>query len=659
MGKEGILVAVLFLISVFAVAGVFASVESDNVQKAYTCLNKKIDAANCSKMNNEEKIFSLLSVGKCKTELLASSKNGTCWPDPDCNLETTSKAIIALNKVGVNTSLPVEWVLSKKGLSKDLNWYLEVDSNRAISCSAGYRVDPNSSASYGDYEFNIGENKIINQSAGPCLERANSNFWFAISPNCYESEFQISCNESFVSTLLYQEKSSGTYHVSENVHSSYKGVTLEKINSYCFLSGESCDYLGTSWAATALDYLGKNVSSFFPYLTTLSTNYQSAFPEVFLYFLTGRLEYKTSILNKQVLNTYFWVRGGIGKYYDTALALLPFQNKDFTEKDNAKKWLFNIQQDDGCWDKGNIVTNGFLLFSIWPKGVGSGGNGGDGETLCSDVGYTCVNDSSQCSSGTVKQQYLCETSSEICCDNSSSGEGGNDCESAGYTCALTSSCQGAPLYQYNDCPGVQRCCETLKEQKTCEDINGTVCSSNEVCSGGNSLYTAGLGTGEECCVGSGTCEEVKSPVSTCEDNLGYCSSSCSSGDVETTDYTCDNSANVCCMPSENPPESGSYWWIWVLFFLVVLVVVGIMYRNKLREFIQKLKAKKGSSNGRGVVGRGGIPPRFPPGYSRNPRIGAPAIRKMIPSQTPQRFIPRKKSSKELDEILRKLKEIGK
>ncbi len=132
MGKESVLIAVLFLISVFAVAGVFASVETDNVQRAYTCLNNKIDATNCSKMSNEEKIFSLLSVGKCKTELLASSKNSTCWPDPNCNLEMTSKAIIALDKVGVNTSLPVEWVLSKKGLSKDLNWYLATGLFHAV-----------------------------------------------------------------------------------------------------------------------------------------------------------------------------------------------------------------------------------------------------------------------------------------------------------------------------------------------------------------------------------------------------------------------------------------------------------------------------------------------------------------------------------------------
>jgi len=576
-------------------------------------------------------------------------------------------------------------------------------SNRALSCSAGYRTDSNSPDSYGDYEFNIGKNKKINQDAGPCLTRANNDFWFAISPGCYKSEFQISCNESFISTLLYQKKNSQTYHVSEDVHSSSGGVTIEKIKSYCFLSGGNCDYLGTSWTATALDYLGKNISSFFPYLTTLSSSYQNVFPQAFLYFLTNRLEYKTSILEKQVLNTYFWVLGGREKYYDTALALLPFQGKDLIEKSNAKNWLFNVQQKDGCWDNKNIVTNGFLLFSLWPKSI-DGGNGGEttcseisgyncvnstslcsgiikqkyscatssevccdtssngdgGNITCSEAGNTCVNDSSQCSSGTIKQQYSCATNSEVCCDTSSNGGGSNDCESAGYTCGVTSSCQGEPLYQYSDCPGIQRCCESLKKQKTCDDVKGTICLSDEFCSGGGKSDTYGLRTGETCCIGSGTCEKVETTNTSCEKNLGYCSSSCSSGDKETTSYACDNSANVCCITPENSNSGGSYWWIWVLFSLVALTVVGIMYKDKLRELIQKLKAKRGSSNGRGVVGGGrGIPPRFPPGYSRNPRIGAPLIRKIIPPRPPQRFIPRKKSPKELEEVLRKLKEIGK
>ncbi|MBS3084756.1 hypothetical protein J4411_02485 [Candidatus Pacearchaeota archaeon] len=62
MRKEGCVFAVLFLISVFAVAGVLAD-ETANVQKAYTCVENLINTTKpCSVLSTEEKIFSLLSV---------------------------------------------------------------------------------------------------------------------------------------------------------------------------------------------------------------------------------------------------------------------------------------------------------------------------------------------------------------------------------------------------------------------------------------------------------------------------------------------------------------------------------------------------------------------------------------------------------------------
>ena len=102
----------------------------------------------------------------------------------------------------------------------------------------------------------------------------------------------------------------------------------------------------------------------------------------------------------------------------------------------------------------------------------------------------------------------------------------------------------------------------------------------------------------------------------------------------------------------------------MLFAFVILVVVGILYRDKLKEFIDKRRARRGGrSSGRmGPSGRG-PPPRFPPSYQRSPQMGSPLPRKVIPSSEPRpsrihRPAPRK-SPKELDEVLKKLKEIGK
>jgi len=169
-----------------------------------------------------------------------------------------------------------------------------------------------------------------------------------------------------------------------------------------------------------------------------------------------------------------------------------------------------------------------------------------------------------------------------------------------------------------------------------------------------------LNYGEICCTGSASCvPKQEDPTSTCVDNFGTCQSSCDSGQEANSDYTCSTSTDLCCMDSPSPTKS--YWWIWVLFFLVILVVVGIIYREKIKEILQKIKAKKGRNNGNpSGSGPRGMPPRFPPGYSRTPQFRPSPPRRIVQeSRPPQRFSPKQKSPKELDEVLKKLKEIGK
>ncbi len=658
MKKGAILFGVLFLIMTFSMVGILASEESEKVDKAFACLEEKIDDKECSTLSIEEKIFSLLSTGKCKTELLEDSEKNSegdaiCWSSSagsTCNSEMTSKAALALERVGVDTELIVEWLWEQKGISTDLRWYLEIDSNRPLLCSIGYEAG----SGYEEHEFEIDIDKKIDSNAGSCLIRTNSDFWFSINEDCYESEFQISCNESFISTLLYREKDSQTYHISDNVHSSSGGITIEKIDSFCLLGiGENCDYLGTLWGAFVLNHLEENVSSFFPYLITSVQSNQKHLPESFLYILMNRLEYKTSLLNKQILNKYWQVSGGRGRYYDTALALLPFQGESLTQKDNTKTWLFNVQQENGCWDNNNIVTNGFLLYSIWTEDTTIDPLPGD--TLCSEIpGYECVNDSSECS-GTIKNQFLC-SGSNVCCDPSG-GNGGNDCEENGYTCGSLASCTGDILTGY-DCPGVKKCCDSKQEEETCSELNGDICSNNEYCSGGIELLTDDLIYGEICCV-EGTCKVSGSGLD-CETNLGVCAPSCESGYEESSNYDCTSSLDVCCVESRvDPNGGGSYWWIWVLLLLVILTAVAILYKDKIKIFIQKMKSRK-RGGPRGSLPPRGMPPRFPPSYNRTTRIGPPVQRKIPPRPAlPMRAPIRKKSPKELEDVLKKLKEIGK
>ena len=694
MKKGALVFAVLFLISIFAVTGVLAAGTPD-VSKAYTCLEHQIGNKTCAKMSLEEQVFSVLSTGDCKNELLNNSLNNDrmCWPGTvggfSCDLQMTAEAVLALDSVGVNTTLPREWLMNQSGVSTDLNWFLEVDNtvNGPESCNVTYLDNPAVSDSYTNYPFLINANKTLNSPAGSCLSLANDNYWFSISPSCYDRSFQIQCNSSFLSTLVYQDKNSQTYHISPNNQGATGSSISEHVNSFCFKnSAGGCDYLGSLWSSLALSDAGQNISNFISYLTTLASSNPSSFPDSFLYMLTGNLEYETNILNlqTQILVTkppqylyykeYFWNNiTGRGRYYDTALALLPFQSSSYSslaQKVNTESWLASDQMSDGCWDNNQIVTNGFLLYSLWPHQ-----NGGNGTLTCSQAGYSCIANASLCT-GTVESQFPC-SGSAMCCDTTNTG-GTSVCELSGNSCVSSSQCaSGSVVSQYSfSCLGAnQVCCSNIVPQQACSQQSGgaTVCQSNQYCAGGTQLLNLpGLQSGQKCCLAPGTCVNQNNNggsgnnTATCESNNGLCQSSCPSGYSATSSYTCSNSGDLCCMINSNPSSGSgtSYWWVWVLFVLVVLTVIAILYRDKIKEFLQKMQARKGSRGGAQGMNNGNLPPRFPPPYNRSPQIGSPVPRRILPPSTPpqkpvQRPVPKKRSSEELNEVLEKLKEIGK
>ena len=85
----------------------------------------------------------------------------------------------------------------------------------------------------------------------------------------------------------------------------------------------------------------------------------------------------------------------------------------------------------------------------------------------------------------------------------------------------------------------------------------------------------------------------------------------------------------------------SFWWLWVLGILIVLIALAIVFKDKLKDFYDKFTTKKPAP-------KSGMPPR----------ISEPQ-RRIIPQQPqyPRRPIPQRKS--ELDDVLKKLKEMGK
>jgi len=593
MKKESVfclLILLLLFITPLVIAAENQTFEDENskVNSAYDCLEEKVKDK-CS-TSLEENIFVLLAIDKCDDEVIEKSDDDKCWPKSDCDIKTTAQAILALDKSGHSTSDAEDWLISKNNTPSDIVWYLEIDSPKETLCSITYNSV--------DYTINIGEDKEISSSAGSCLSLSDSDYWLRISPTCYDNEFQISCDEQFITTLLFREKSSSVIHVSEETSSSSaEGTTTEKVSSFCFTEGDTCDYEGSLWATLVLDQVGYDVSSFIPYLITMAGNNDEYLPEAFLYALTGYTDFRSDLLLKQ--KSQYWDESG-DKFYDTAIALYPFQYEEPTEKANSIEWLLEIQGKDGCWDGGNLKSNAFILYSLWPKGYFS----------------------------------------------STGGSTGDDCVGAGYYCMPGIECQGNILESY-ECSGVAKCCDAPKQLELCKNQGGKICFSTQRCAGGIVADAADTEYGEECCIG-GTCEERVSDAD-CESYGGICRTyECNNDEEESSSYTCDY-GDMCCVKKS---EEKSYWWIWLLVILIILIIIAIIFRDKVGVYYYRIKYK---------FGKGKSKPEIPPSaFPTSPRRPIMNQRKIFPPSRNYRRppLPSRKPS-EMDEVLKKLKEIGK
>ncbi len=564
--------------------------EESKVNQAYTCLEERVKDK-CSKLSSEERIFSLLAIQKCKDEVIADSKNNQCWPKSNCKIKTTAQAILALKEVNVDTSEAKEWLLSQNMISLEIDWYLEIESPESTTCTITY--------SGTSHSIVIGADKKLSSGAGSCLSLIEGAWWLRISPSCYSKEFEISCDKQFLTTLLFKKKTSSTIHVSEKINSaSAEGKTTEKVDSSCFAQGGSCNYEGSLWATLILDYLGEDTSSYLPYLVTMADENLKHIPDAFLYILTG--EFRVELLAKQKSNKY-WDESG-DKFYDTALALYPFQYEEPIEKTGSIEWLLEVQDSSGCW-QGGIRNTAFILYSIWPRTFG-------------DI----IDD-------------------EI------------DCEETGYYCMSAISCQEAGSVLDYDCSGVFVCCDKEKSLATCNEQGGEICNSNENCIGGTTVEALDTSYGEHCCAG-GFCEEP-AQVSECEEYFGTCRSyECNENEEQTDLYDCDYES-VCCIEKEAKSKN-NYWWIWILVLLIFLVLLGIIFRDKLRAFWFRAKSKFGKSK------PSSRRPRFPPAFPARPVRRAMPRRILPPTQRlPAKRPLIKKPKGELDSVLKKLKDMGK
>ena len=654
--KVGIFVFLMLFLLInisFITAELTLEEENEKVDLAYSCLNDQIDIKDCSRMTLEQTIFSLMAIDRCEAEVYEGASNLTCWPEGNCDLKTTAQAILALSNNGEDTTLAEEWLMQQNATPTDLEWYLEVDSLVPTLCSTSDGTNT--------LNYEIDEDKKINiiDGSNQCLEVSASGYWLKIKENCYDETFETTCDQDFLTTLLFKRKNLPTIYVLKTTHSDNAGgTTIEKIESFCFSnSGIACNYEGSLWASLVLNKQGYSLEAYMPYLVGEAPDNSKYSPEAFLYYLTSGTEYRTQIFQNQISGKWWQNDALNNKYYDTALELYPFQEiNGIEEKDGAKEWLITeVQEETGCWDSNNIINTAFILHSIWPEYYGQTPGGTD----CIFAGYSCV-ESANCNSSDILNQYNCD-GGLVCCDDGFGHGGGDDedCEENGFFCVSgMMNCGGEFLYEY-ECPGLGLCCDTQYEEKTCVEWEGEVCVSGEYCQGGDILSTPDLGYGEECCL-QGTCQKVVEPnfdENECEENLGVCEPySCDSSYEETSLYSCEL-GDICCVKSSTPKtgESKSKWWIWILFILIIAVVAGILLRDKLKMFWMKLTSK-GKGPGMGPPKRPSFPTGPPHGMQRRPM----PQRRIMPPQ--HRAPPRRPAAKkpgELNDVLKKLKDMSK
>jgi hypothetical protein len=584
--------------------------EGNEIDNAYDCLKTQL-GPNCGNTNSVEQLsFSLLAMGydqttqlACKNALISkkSNNNSNNWGNDDIKL--TAQAILALNHISEDVSVYVNWLESKRKLTEDLNWFLQIDADNATECQI--RRDNGS-----EKDFNIRENKIVTGSSS-CLDPASSeqNYYYEIDEDCLDSTFTISCDENFVTSVFYKKPGSQVYYISSESHSSTSGgETQEKVSSYCFARSSSadCDYEDSLWATLTLAEIGEDSTPYLPYISAEADENENKkyLPSAFLYMFTDDDDYYADLVDEQKSSSY-WEESSNQKFYDTALALLSLQTTSSDAKEDAINYLFEEQDSSGCWGSNNLLETSFLLYAIEPKSPYIG-------------------------SGTV-----------------------SDCANSGFFCISSGSCISSDTYDGYYCPRIgDSCCAQGLDLESCSEKNGIICNSEQRCS-----ETEVIASGTNyCCPGS--CNAIEEE-NNCEANGYICRSDCSDSQEERPSYSADcGYTEKCC--AQKPPKPGSGWLIILLIILIILVVLAIIFRNQLKIWFFKVKSKFKSGKGPKKSRRPPTPPPSGiPQFNRRPR-------QIIPRQStrrrPTRRMPTKQRKSEdgaFEETMKKLRDMTK
>lgn len=580
---------------------------NEAVDKAYQCLEKQIESK--PGLSLQEAIFGMFALGDFRNLSIVvggeKSSSQECWPKSGCKIKETAQVALAYQRAGKDTSGIKSWLLSKQATTKDLSWFLEIDTeNKAAGeCSIKYQGKDN--------KIKIGNDMALSGSPGSCLEFSSSRYLLKIKDSCLDENFEITCNQSFVSTLLYQKNKGSsndclnqnnvTCYIASATHAATSlGTTSEKVSASCFNSGAGCEYEGSLWAALALSKMGSNnVSITLPYLIALAEDYGRFFPSSFISILAGDDEQYSRVIEQRKQGQYWDVENSpYNRFYDTSLGMLALSSSSNSrgEIDSTQDYLLSIQTKEGCWNNNRILDTSFILYSGWPRGGVAGPGSGGKSAICEEAGLSC--------------------------------ERLGECTNAG----------GRALTNF-ECASVGICCSVKINKPSCSSEGGKECRSGEQCSGRSFESSSGA-----CCVGSCIPSQERF---TCEEEIGaICKDACEEGEVSGSG-SCQGSKE-CCIAKK---EGKGFGWIWiVLLILIILLVLAIIFRHRLQLWWFRIRGGGGST-------------KSPGGPGSPPQQGM--IQRVIPRQTiipnrqPFRSNSRPFPRAENDDVFKKLRDMTK
>lgn len=627
--KKGVVTIIFLLVGIVITAGIISAQEesrTEQINKAFSCLDEEIRIR--SDLTLDEAAFSYLagvSGNKVLDKINELEDDANCWSHGNCNLRDTAIVAIAKKSNGININEIIGWLENQTIIPSGLLWYLQItiDNSQPASCTIDY--------SGGSSTVTINDDLKLELNGNSCFTLSRNDYWLKIKDSCLNKTFSVECNGEFEgkfkSNILYQENSGGVVFVSSDTESSDRGgVHTQSVVARCFEENGICNYEGSLWATAVIYQNGGDTERYVPYLLGLKLNNRKYFPEAFLAFILGgdsSDEITSDILN--LMNGGHWdiTNSPYSAYYDTSLGIIGLTNIE--QMSDTLTWLFDVagQTDEGCWNSNDIADTAFVIYANgWGKGnrrdLSPGGLlpdlGGDGETENNNSpGDITIYDPTQ----------------------------PNDCEAKGYYCGNNYKCitAGGAIYNQYSCLFSEVCCSVeIPDVKSCSELGGFVCRQSESCS--SSLVEARDGA---CC-------------------LEACNPS-SSGDIETTSSECKRdidcpSGKTCSSGTCVDDSSGSSLWIWILLLgiLILLVIFGIIYRDKLRVWFYNFRGKTKTSQ---------VPPRGPPGnFGRGPvfrpmslgRPMAPPPRSMPPvGRMTSQATPR---DREIEDTLKKLREMS-